>query len=243
MIKTILLIGLLFLTVLFGAKPTTAVDRMQSNSYILKFPNLNMAGGAKESDNYKLLDTLGQTAPGEYSSAGFYVKAGFPYIKTIIPFSFTISNLSIDFGTLTPNTFPDPLPSNTLTVNSGGAGGYQVTAAAAHPLRLQAANISIPDTTCNTDCDETLADLWTNTNKYGFGFNISGDDIPEDFSTPNHYRQFADQSAGEEPQIVMSSVNVGTLKTATVTYKVNISPAQAAGNYQTSITYVATPGY
>lgn len=225
--------------------PTSAgaVASMESDSYKLKFPNLNMTSGSKSSDNYNILDTVGQTAPGEYASSGFYVKAGFPYIKTIIAFAFTISDLSIDFGTLTPGVFPSPLPTNTLTVSSGGAGGYAVTASENHPLQLQGTATNIPDTSCDTSCDETTAAVWTNTSKYGFGYNMSGDDIPVAFVNSTYFKQFADESALETRQVVMGSNNVGKNRVATVTYKVNISPTQSAGDYDNSIMFLATPSY
>lgn len=245
MIKTIIIITFItIITVILKAPPTArAVSSMESDSYKLKFPNLNMTSGSKSSESYNILDTVGQTAPGEYKSSGFYVKAGFPYIKTIIAFSFTISDLSIDFGTLTPGVFPSPLPFNTLTVSSGGAGGYAVVASEDHPLQLQNTATNIPDTNCDTSCSETTAAVWTNTGKYGFGYNLSGNDIPAAFINSTYYKQFANQAALETNQIVMSSNNVGKNRVATVTYKVNISPTQSAGDYTNSLMFLATPTY
>lgn len=226
------------------APPTArAVSSMESDSYKLKFPNLNMTSGSKSSDNYNILDTVGQTAPGEYKSSGFYVKAGFPYIKTIIAFAFTISDLSIDFGTLTPGVFPSPLPTNTLTVSSGGAGGYSVVANENHPLQLQGTATNIPDTNCNVSCSETSAGVWNLTTKYGFGYNMSGNDVPAAFVDSTYFKQFADQASLETSQIVMSSSNVGKNRVATVTYKVNVSPTQSAGDYDNSLMFLATPIY
>jgi len=237
-IRLIGLIGLIGLI----ATPALAMTGMESASYKVQFPSLNMTGGTKSSTNYNILDTLGQIGPGLYSSTGFYVKAGFPYIKTIIPFSFTISNLSVSFGHLTPSVFSTL--SNTLTVSSGGAGGYQVTAIANHPLQLQGTAVTIPDTTCDSaTCSETAAGVWTNTAKYGFGYNLSGNDVPAAFVDSTYYKQFSDASLNEAGQIVMSSANVGKNRVATVTYKVNISTTQAAGDYDNMITFVATPGY
>lgn len=235
-------VTLQLLLLIISSSPVVAIDRMESDSYRLKFTNLNMTSGSKESDNFKILDTLGQTAPGEYSSSGYYVKAGFPYIKTIIDFSFTISDLSIDFGTLTPNTFSTK--TNTLTVSAGGAGGYNVLASANHPLKLPASATTIPDTTCDSgSCTEIQAGVWTNTSKYGFGFNMTGDDIASDFTDSTYFRQFADTASTESPQSIMSSVNVGTNRTATVTYQTNIQASQSAGDYSNQITYVAIPTY
>jgi hypothetical protein len=229
------------LTGLILASSAYAVN-MESSSYRLQFTNLNMTSGSKSSTNYKILDTVGQTAPGEYSSTGFIVKAGFPYIKTIIAFAFTISDLSIDFGTLTPGS--PSTQTNTLTVSAGGAGGYSVTAYENHPLKLQTSSTAIPDTTCDAnDCDQTTAGVWSQTTTYGFGFNMSGNDVPADFVDSTYYRQFADDSAAESAQTVMSSSSVGQNRTATVTYKANVSSSQAAGDYENSITFIATPAY
>ncbi len=222
--------------------PVKAVNRMTSDSYKLQFTNLNMTSGSKSSANYNILDTVGQTAPGKYSSSGFIVRAGFPYIKTIIPFAFSISDLSIDFGTLTPGT-PSTL-TNTLTISAGGAGGYAVTAFADHPLKLQTSSTTIPDTTCDaSDCDETTAAAWTNNSIYGFGYNMSGNDIPAAFTDSTYYKQFADDSIAETAKTVMSSANVGRNRVATVTYKLNISTTQSAGDYDNSLTFIAAPTY
>lgn len=240
MIKTFL-----FLLITYYLLPVTsalAVERMESNSYKIRFPNLNMTSGSKSSENYNILDTVGQTAPGEYDSAGFKVKAGFPYLKTIIPFSFTISDLSMDFGTLTPGSFSTQ--TNSLTVSSGGAGGYSVIALENSPLTAQAGSATIPDTTCNSGaCSETSAGVWNNTTKYGFGFNMSGNDVPAAFVDSTYFKQFADASLSETGQVVMSSSNVGKSRTATVTYKVNIAATQTAGDYENAITFIATPTY
>jgi len=230
---------LLILSILTGRAHAA---NMSSDSYELQWTNLNMTSGNKSSTNYKVLDTLGQLAPGRYSSTGYIVRAGFPYIKTIIAFAFTISDLSIDFGTLTADT-PSTL-TNTLTVSSGGAGGYSVTAFENNPLKLQSSATTIPDTVCDASgCDETTAGVWSSNSIYGFGYNMSGDDIPGAFTDSTYYKQFADNSNSESAQTVMSSNNVGRNRIATVTYKVNVSSIQAAGDYANSITFIATPGY
>ena len=88
---------------------------------------------------------------------------------------------------------------------------------------------------------------------------MSGEDIPTTFSTcsdpTNCYRPFPDRSTiptPEDPIIIMSNTNVTVdlsskpkdiLHLATVTFKVNISPIQTAGSYQTIINFVATPSF
>ena len=242
-----IIIFIIIITVITASTAVEAVERMESNSYKIRFPNLNMTSGSKSSTNYNILDTVGQTAPGEYDSAGFKVKAGFPYIKTIIPFSFTISDLSIDFGALTPGAFPVVPPTNTLTVSSGGAAGYSVTAYEDRPLTLQSGAATIPDTTCNSGaCSETAAGVWNDTAKYGFGYNMSGNDVPTGpthFVNSTYFKQFADAALSEPAQTVMSSANVGTNRIATVTYQINVPSTQTAGDYENSIVFIATPAY
>lgn len=226
---------------ILAVSPALAQSSLDSPSYRVKFSNFNMTSGSKSSDNYNILDTVGQTAAGEFDSSGFKVKAGFPYVTTIIPFAFSISNLSLDFGTLTPQTFDTV--SHTLTVSAGGAGGYTVTGAQDHPMRLSDTAIYIADTSCDSSCSETTADVWTNTAKYGFGYNMSGNDVPAAFTNSTYFKQWADLSAAESPQTIMSSAGVGENRSSTVTYKINISATQAAGDYQTQVRFVATPGY
>lgn len=214
---------------------------IQSPNYIIQMPNLNSGAGIPSSGNYKVGSTIGQTAAGLFSSSGYRVKSGFQYIYSIIPFSFAVSSTTIDFGHLVPQT--PATQTNTLTVSSGGAGGYQVKASENHPLKVSSSTSTIPDTNCDTSCSETAAAVWTSSTKYGFGFNMSGDDIPADFVGLTYFRQFADRSTSESPQVVMSSIYVGRARQSTVTYKVNVSGVQPAGSYDNTIMYTAIPSY
>ncbi len=214
---------------------------IKSPNYEIQMPNLNSGAGIPTSTNYSLNTTIGQTAPGPFSSTGYRVLSGFQYIHSIIPFSFAISSIAIPFGTLLPDT-PQTI-TQTLTVSAGGAGGYQVTARENNPLKIIGSAPTIPDTTCNTSCSETTAGVWNQTTKYGFGFNMTGNDIPADFTDSTYYRQFADTSSAETAKVVMSSTRVYRSRVATVTYKVNISTLQKAGQYQNIIYYTAIPSY
>ncbi|KKS95898.1 MAG: hypothetical protein UV71_C0002G0008 [Microgenomates group bacterium GW2011_GWC1_43_13] len=214
---------------------------IQSPNYIIQMPNLNSGAGIPSSSNYNVGTTIGQTGPGLYSSSGYRVKSGFQYIYSIIPFSFTISSVSINFGSLIPQT--PATSTNTLTVASGGAGGYQVKASENTPLKLSSSASTIPNTNCDSSCTNTTAGVWSSTSRYGFGFNMSGDDIPADFVDLTYFRPFADRANSESPQIVMSSIYVGRGRQSTVTYKVNISGVQPAGTYNNIITFTAIPSY
>jgi hypothetical protein len=223
--------------------PKARAEMLNSNTYQIQMGNVDMSAGLPTSTSYKLGLTGGQIAPGQYGLTGNVVRAGFWYLKTIIPFRFSISGLQVDFGTLTPNT-PIQNKTSVLTVSSGGAGGYQVTARENDALKTVAGSASIADTSCdNSGCDETNAGVWTLNNSYGFGYNMSGNDIPATFTGSTYFRRFPSATALEDPAIVMSSLNVGRNRIATVTYKINVGGSQAAGDYENYIVYVATPTY
>ena len=239
-LHTTLLISVFSVIILCVSVVAANAETLNSDSYQIQMGNLNMGAGLPSSDSYKLGVTGGQTAPGLYSSTGYIVRAGFWYLKSIIPFSFTISDLTIDFGTLTPGT-PKTL-TNMLSVSAGGAGGYQVTASESALLTSPAGTATIPNTTCNGNgqtCNATTAQPWTNNSKYGFGYNMSGNDVPTTFVDSTYFRPFA-QAFGAT---VMSNPKVGRNRVGTVTYKVNISGSQAAGDYENYIIFVATPSF
>ncbi len=231
----------ILITILFGASLTYAIN-MESSEYKIQFGNVNIGANNHSSSGYNLSTTLGQLAAGEFSSQGYVIKAGFQYIHSIIPFTFVLSKTSVDFGSLTPN---NPVTDQiVMLVSSGGAGAYQVTAGEKGQLRTLT-NDSIPDTSCDSGstCTESSANVWTSVYSDGFGYNMSGDDVPSDFANSTYYRPFADLSAGENPVVVMSSNNVGRNRQSTMTLKVNIGPAQPAGSYQTILNIVATPSF
>jgi hypothetical protein len=221
--------------------PARGQERVESTNYRIIFPNLNSGAGIPTSTNYSLNTTLGQTGPGEYSSSGYRVKAGFQYISSIIPFSFSVSDIQKNFGSITPNS--PSTSTSTLTVSAGGAGGYSIKASENNPLMTADSSDIVIDTLCDTTCSETAAAVWTSASKYGFGFNMSGDDVPADFTDATYFRQFADRSNTESPAVIMTSANVGRSRTATITYKVNIGTGQPSGTYRNVIMYTAIPSY
>ncbi|MCL4363713.1 hypothetical protein M1328_00570 [Patescibacteria group bacterium] len=223
-------------------KSADALD-MQSPRFRIDSGNVNTAAGDKSSASYKLSDTIGQLAAGQFSSTGYVVKAGFQYIHSIIPFQFSISNINIPLGVLTPNT-PSTATTN-LTVSFGGAGQYQVTAIEENQLKTLSGN-AIPDTSCDgglQTCSTSTAAVWSSTSAYGFGYNMIGNDIPADFTNSTYFRPFPNLSLSASPAVVMSSINVGKNRQSTMTFKANVSPIQPAGSYQTIINFVATPSF
>jgi hypothetical protein len=218
--------------------PLRAQD-MSSSSYKIRMGNFNMTSGMKNSSSYNLTDTVGQTAAEYFSSSGYHVKAGFQYVYTLYPFSFSVSSLAVDLGTLTPGTAATG--NHTLTVTAPGQ-GYSVSAIESTRL-TSTSGATIPDTSCDTSCSETSAGVWTGSTAYGFGYNLQGDDVTADFTGPTYFRPFPDASAAETAATIMSTTSSGKNRTATVTYRANVSGSQAAGTYTTQISYIATPVY
>jgi len=248
-------LGWLLLLACFFLFPISAIAQsFTSGSYHIDWGNFNMTSGKKTSAHYQLTDTVGQNAPGKFTNTGFVVKAGFQYIYDLsFPFSFKIDNLAISFGALTPNV--GTTQSNIITVSSPAGHGYQIMAAESHPLWLSPA-VFIPNTGCdNTDCTDSLSALWNTavgSTAYGFGFNamgintsaaVTGIGTSNYFPTAGHYRPFADSSAPAPGQIIMSENSPAKNHSALITYKIYISPLQAAGSYQNSINFTAVPKY
>jgi hypothetical protein len=232
-----------FLFLLFFSASINAQTSMSNDSFIIRFPNLNSFAGKPSNAEYSLGITGGQIAPGLYSGSNYKVRAGFQYIHSIIPFSFSISSVFVDFGPITPGA---PLTrTSTLTISNGSAYGYSILASENHPLRALATGVSIPDTTCDSGtCDEANSAEWTSLTTYGFGYrcdNVTGTDCNTDFSTPDYYKQFSSSESAELAEPVMTGLNVGRNISGQITYKVNISSTQPAGIYQNAITYIATP--
>lgn len=247
----IVLITIIHLTSYILHLPSAlAVHPLSSDNYQIDWPNLNMGAGLPSSDTYNLGVTTGQIAPGLYESygaVGYKVRAGFQYIHSIIPFTFTLDKISIDFGSLTPSVLTNE-ETITLTVNSGSAGGYQVTAEENDRLTSTAGS-HIEDVTCDAGdtCTHIDEGAWAQTSTYGFGYTMTGDDVPSEFASGTKFKNFADVP-GDPPQKVMGLTpdeghEAGTGKEAVMTIRINISGTQAAGVYENIISFVATPTY
>lgn len=242
-------ISLLFIALNFGlfmlfyVREIDAQANMSNGSYNIQWPNLNSFSGRPSNSSYNLGITGGQTAPGMYSGPNYKVRSGFQYIHSLIPFSFTISSIFIDFGPITPGA---PVTrTNTLTISNGSAYGYTVLARENHPLRHLPSGNSIPDTTCDSGtCTESTSAAWTNLTTFGFGYrcdNLSGTDCQSGFSDATYYKQFASSESAELAQPVMTGSIVGRNIQSQITYKVNVATTQAAGEYQNYITFIAVP--
>lgn len=222
---------------------TSLAQSFTSPSYHIDWGNFNMTGGKKTSTNYILTDSVGQNAPGQYNSTGYTVKAGFQYAyDTNYKFSFSIDNLDLNFGSLTPNI--GSTQTNNISITTPTGHGYEVFTSENSPLTTLDTNATINDTTCdNNDCDETTSGIWINNNTYGFGFNATGNGTSTYFSDSTYFRQFANRQTNENPQIFMAESIPVVNHSAKITYKINISPNQSSGSYQNNINFTAVPKY
>ena len=253
--------------------PSYAIN-MNSNEYKIQFGVVDSGGGKMVDpvdNSYHLSSSIGQAAAKEFQSNGYIVKAGFQYINSRIPFSFSLSNIRVDFGSLLPNT--PATGALTLKVSFGGAGQYVVTARADRPLTDNQGLEMISFTGCDggvDTCSLSNAALWTSPTAYGFGYSMtdvnSPSNVPVDFVTGSYFRPFANRLLSEEASIIMLSDNVtaditptpaialtpapvltGVARTTTheaiITMKTNISSIQPAGTYATVIRFLATPSF
>ncbi|EKD53341.1 MAG: hypothetical protein ACD_61C00065G0001, partial [uncultured bacterium] len=153
------LLPLIFFTYSFHT--SVYADTLSSPSFQIDMSTINMTGGNKTSASYRLSDTVGQTVQGQFDSAGYVIKAGFQYIHSLTPFTFTVSNLDLNYGSLVPGT--PSLLTNILTVTTGSAYGYTVKTLEDHPLRVTNGSTTIADTSCDlaSPCTQTDATPWT----------------------------------------------------------------------------------
>ena len=223
--------------------PQVYADNLFSPSFEIDMGTINITGGNKTSATYRLSDTVGQTAQGQFNSSGYIIKAGFQYVRELTPFTFTISNLDLNYGSLVPGT--PSLLTNILTVTTGSAYGYTVKVLEDHPLRISNGSTTIADTSCNlaSACTQTDATVWDDNTRYGFGYNIQGTDVDTaDFVDNTYFRPFPIQDI-DSPATVMSRSGIATASAATVAYKINIAGSQATGTYQNNIQYIAIPSF
>lgn len=243
-VKKKLLLITIFCLLITATKNVNA-QSLQSDNFVVTFGNFNVTSGEKDSASFHLTDTVGQVGSGpygQYGSSGFFVGSGFQYIYQIDTFSFRISKVLVELGELNINTHSTD--SHTLTITTKGAGGYSVYAFEEHPLRQVQGVAEIPDTTCDSNnCTHITAGVWADQTIPGFGYNMSGNDIPAAFIDSTYYKSFADDESADDMQVVMSANNIANQRQSTVTYKAGITGQQASGNYETAVVYVAVPGF
>jgi len=157
----------------------------------------------------------------------------------------TVSNTSVDFGTLTISTFTHGCQDLGIGTNAGN--GYTITSQESDQLFNGVS--TIVDTPCDGGpCTESSANPWVGPANYGFGHTcstIDGTGCNTAYSTGNSYRQFASIADAETAQAIMTKGSVPTVVTekGRVEYKITVGATQQAGIYNNTITYIATPNF
>lgn len=122
---------------------------------------------------------------------------------------------------------------------------YEVTVLQEYPLRGSSKN-TISNTRCdneNAPCNISLAKRWSSDRSYGFGYSLSGDDIPNDFLSQDFYRVFPNDSSDQPSMTIMSAIHAESKRESHMRFKLNIAPSIPEGTYETIIDFVALPDY
>ncbi|MEX2007704.1 MAG: hypothetical protein WD992_02935 [Candidatus Levyibacteriota bacterium] len=185
-----------------------------------------------------------QTMYGLFTGPNYKIQVGFENANTESPLKFSVSENLIDYGEITAT---DPVSrTNTISVSAPSSHGYTLQTFQDHSLKHNSSPTFIPDTTCdNGVCTQSIAQAWTGTLTYGFGYRCDPSTplrtsttnyCVSSFSDTNFYKPFS----SEIPQIVAAASSESRSQ---ITYKVNIPGSQAPEFYSNKITFIAVPNF
>lgn len=106
------------------------------------------------------------------------------------------TGVSVPFGTVAANTFY--IGCQDVEVSTNAAGGYVLTVQEDGPMRT-GGGVTIPDTNCDSGCDEITAGAWTNAANNGFGHtcrNQVNNDCNAEYANGTGFRRFPSVSGG-----------------------------------------------
>jgi hypothetical protein len=122
------------------------------------------------------------------------------------------TNTLVPFGTVSANTFYQGCQDIEISTNAGG--GYVATVREESALRTGSGS-TIPDTSCDTGCDEITGGTWVNPANVGFGHtcrNQTGSDCNLEYGDGTKFRRF--------PSVVGGTAGLG-VKVATGSFTGN----------------------
>ncbi len=184
--------------------------------------------------------TPAQAIHGIFSGKNYQIKVGFEDSDSEAPFNLSVSENLIDYGIISAT---DPvIRTNSLTVSSPYEPGYTIQEFENHSLKQSSSSVFIPDTTCDNGlCTESIAQPWSGTLTYGFGYrcdkNSSLNACLSDFADDTSYKQFAQT---DEPGIITVSKHNSSVK---ISYKINIAGSQAPQFNNNKITLIPVPNF
>jgi len=221
------LVSILILTSYILNLKSAAAFQQTSTNFKLE-GEFGIFGGAKSSANYKLTDTGGGFAPGISTSGSYEVCSGFQCVLQKVPtITFTLGSNSVNLGSLSAASVTTQ--SHIFTVNTTLTTGYQVTVVEDGNLRSSIGN-DINDVSGGT--------VDAGSEEYGLATSKSGQNIVQDSSCgpdPDN----ASAVTGSSQTVASASVDV-TGDQTTMCYGASISPTTPAGQYQHTLTYIAT---
>lgn len=220
-----LLIFLTFISVVHAQEN----EEMSSPLYKLQIKELDASTEAalKNKENSLLLkDRM------KFATRGFVVQAHEPDR----PFSFEISNTVVTFDNLAKNH--DSQSSTTLSVDTNGGTGYQILALAS-PL-VSSSGQAIDLTECNggkDTCTPRIARIWTDDDRYGWGYQVLGPDAINDFADKKYFRPVD----LENWMLFSDKGGVLTDRKTQLNFKINVPSNIAEVQYVSLIKILAVP--
>jgi len=175
-----------------------------------------------------------------------------------------VSGLNVDFGELNSTNEWTAEASSTLEVSTSASNGYVITAWAINEarMRLSSFDIYIPKYDAKNDVPEEWDETCSPQNPDCCGFGFSTDDSDLSGGTANRFTSGGGTTCGgvgasgtraysgfatSTETVALNPVgdlsNSTTTDRTIITYKVSVGSAQAAGNYQTTVIYIATANY
>jgi hypothetical protein len=150
---------------------------------------------------------------------------------------------AVNFGPLNLSAFNDVAQRITCTTNAKN--GYVVQVYEDGPLtnvnNILGTGATIPNANCDGGCSYTTAAAWTTdktNSEFGYTLEAIGS-APIKFSNANGYKAFGVGNGNAQSIMERTSIPTGNDQ-AYICYRVTASNFQEAGNYENSITFLAT---
>lgn len=227
---------LLLLSFLFITSKTSAVD-MESPRFRIESGSIDLTAPEKTSSSKPAIKN---TEADQFNSTGLIVKTDGQSTNSR-PFRFIIEKSIFSMGNVSPNS--PSMVSSTISI-TGGRSVYQIVGSESDLLRKLSGE-TIPDTNCSSGkkCTPSIAAIWESVSAYGFGYSLDGRDIPTDFIGKDYFRPFPNSKKNSQPTVLMKGTDKTDERHSTITLKTIVSAVQADGTYETTLNFMALPGY
>jgi hypothetical protein len=213
---------------------------MGSASYRIDSFSLNAFGGDATSATYGLTGSGGEEFIGLASSASYRVDAG--YIAQLTnTISLTLDSLTVTIPNISPGSTGNR-PSSQATTQASvftDAYGYNLNTSLSQRLTRQGDTTTIPDMTSPAGTISTPA-AWTELTTYGLGFTVTGTNAQAKWNSGTSYAAFPAPSASDTIHSPGTYFISSAPDVSTVHYRLAADATQAAGVYQTVVTYSVT---